>query len=139
MSNSASVIELLSGRTDWQNPDRSLLGTGRRRPPQFPLDLMKPFWAGWIRSAAKAASAPVDYVATGVPVCGGRMPEAGGGSPPILWVAVVGSPSSGKSPALDAVVELLGHVEEKMAEGFEERRRSPWPRVRRTRMRSRQR
>jgi hypothetical protein len=139
MSNSASVIELLSGRTDWQNPDRSLLGTGRRRPPQFPLDLMKPFWAGWIRSAAKAASAPVDYVAMGV--LGMRRPHAGGGwrEPPILWVAVVGSPSSGKSPALDAVVELLGHVEEKMAEGFEERRRSPWPRVRRTRMRSRQR
>ena len=129
MSNSASLIELLSERNAWQNPDRSLLGTGRRTPPQFPVALLKPFWAGWIGTAAKTASAPVDYVGTGLLgtisalLANVRRPHAGGdwGEPPILWMAVVGSPSSGKSPALDAVIGLLGHVEEKMAEGFDEK------------------
>ena len=139
MSSSASVtklsIDYIYGgepgepRSAWLNPDRSLLGTGRRPSPQFPLALMKPFWADWIRSAAKSASAPVDYVGTSLLgtvsalLANVRRPHTGGGwgEPPILWIALVGSPSSGKSPALDAAFELLGHVEEKMAEGFDEK------------------
>lgn len=131
MSSRASLIELSSERNAWQNPDRSFLGTGRRPPPQFPVALLKPFWADWIRSAAETASAPADYVGTGLLgnvsalLANVRRPRTGGGwdEPPILWMALVGSPSSGKSPALDAGFQLLGHIEEKMAEGFDEKQR----------------
>lgn len=73
MSSNASVTKLAidhicgsafgEPRSAWQNPDRSLLGTGRHPAPRFPLDLVKSFWADWIKDAAKSASAPIDYVA----------------------------------------------------------------------------
>jgi hypothetical protein len=131
MTSRASVIELLSERNAWQNPDRSLLGTGRRPPPRFPLELLKPFWGDWTTSAAKTASAPADYVGTGLLgnvsalLANVRRPRTGGGwdEPPVLWMALVGSPSSGKSPALDAGFQLLEHIEARMAEGFDEKQR----------------
>ena len=112
----------------WQFPDLSLLGDGRRNPPEFPLPLLGDFWANWSVLGAKMASAPLDYVAvsllTGVStlIANARWPLAGAGwkEPPILWAALVGSPSSGKSPALDGVLDVLRHAEEKMAGGYEE-------------------
>lgn len=32
----------------WPKPDLSYLGTGRRPAPEFPADLLGPFWAAWI-------------------------------------------------------------------------------------------
>ena len=120
-----------AGRDVWVTPDLSLLGNGHRPSPRFPVDLMKPFWAEWIKRAAETASAPLDYVAVSLltsvsaVIANGRWPQAGAGwkEPPILWTGLVGSPSSGKSPALDIVFEMLADVEEKMAAGFDEEQR----------------
>ena len=43
--------------------------------------------------------------------------------PLILWLALVGAPSTGKSPALDQARQLLDAVEAEAKEGDEERRR----------------
>ncbi|UIJ74292.1 DUF3987 domain-containing protein [Aurantimonas sp. HBX-1] len=40
--------------------------------------------------------------------------------PPVLWCCIVGSPSSGKSPAMDAAFDLIRHAEDRMAAGFDD-------------------
>ena len=112
----------------WASPDLSFLGTGRRPAPEFPLDLLGPFWSEWVSSRAKAASAPVDYVAMGLLACASaaianvRWPLAGASwsEPPILWCTIVGPPSSSKTPALKAAFALLQQAEDRMALGFDE-------------------
>jgi len=112
--------------SSWPEPDLSLLGTGRRSPPAFPLHLLGP-WAGWCERKAKGASAPVDYVAVallasvGATIANVRWPQAGTAwsEPPILWCAEVGPPSSSKSPSMDAAFNLVRFAEDRMADGFE--------------------
>ena len=111
----------------WPDPDLSLLGTGRRSPPTFPLHLLGP-WAGWCERKAKGASAPVDYVAVallasvGAAIANVRWPQAGTAwsEPPVLWCAEVGPPSSSKSPSMDAAFNLVRFAEDRMADGFEQ-------------------
>ena len=38
-------------------------------------------------------------------------PWAGWEEPPVVWVCTVGLPSSGKSPGLDAIRDLIGSIE----------------------------
>ncbi|WP_193227573.1 DUF3987 domain-containing protein [Aureimonas psammosilenae] len=84
-----------------------------------------------MKRRAAAASAPVDYVATsllasiGAMLANVRWPVAGSNwsEPPVLWCAVVGSPSSSKSPAMDAAFDLVRHAEDRMAAGFEDTQR----------------
>lgn len=112
---------------DWGPADLSFLGSGRRDAPAFPLEVLSPFWAEWATRSAAAASAPVDYVATallasvGAVIANVRWPVAGAAwnEPPILWMAEVGPPSSGKSPSVDAVLRLVSHAEERLASGFD--------------------
>ncbi|WP_336487416.1 DUF3987 domain-containing protein [Methylobacterium nigriterrae] len=117
--------------TTWESPDLTLLGSGRRPAPRIPLEALGP-WAEWITERAKASSAPVDYVAVALLACVGaaianvRWPKAGAAwaEPPLLWCALVGAPSSSKSPAMDAVMALLSFAEERMALGFEDQQRA---------------
>src|SRR5919202_4409242 len=110
----------------WASPDLDYLGNGRRDAPSFPLDVLGPFWADRVSWWADAACAPPDFVAaglltvTGAAIANVRWPRAGAdwSEPPLLWTALVGSPGSGKSPALDPVFKLLTHVETKLQEGF---------------------
>jgi hypothetical protein len=89
----ARASEQAVGGGAWDAPDLSLLGTGRRPAPEFPLPLVGQFWAGWVERHAAVASAPVDYVAVLLLACMGSMlanvrwPVAGAGwsEPPVLW------------------------------------------------------
>jgi hypothetical protein len=71
----------------------------------------------------------VDYVAASLLASAGalianvRWPVAGASwsEPPLLWVGLVGSPSAGKSPAMDAAFSLIRSIEDSMAAGFETR------------------
>jgi hypothetical protein len=115
----------------WRSPDLSLLGTGRRPAPAFPVDLLGPFWGDWATRKADAASSPVDYVgvsllaSVGAALGNVRWPLAGSSwsEPPVLWCGLVGSPSSGKSPSMDAAFELVRHAEERMGAGYDDERR----------------
>ena len=106
--------------------DMSVLTEGRRDPPVLSLDPFGPYCHYWLLSAAEDRGAPVDYVATGLLAITGALlgnvrwvsPWVGWKEPPIIWMAQVGHPSSGKSPGQDAVREPLTRLEEVIAEGY---------------------
>lgn len=122
------------GGQEWpREPDMSILEGGRRQVPPFPTELLGEGWRKWCEHKASAKSAPVDFVAAtlfataGALLANVRRPLAGATwcEPPVLWLGIVGSPSAGKSPAMDAVLEdgALAAAEDALGEGFEELRR----------------
>ena len=112
----------------WPVPDLTILVAGRRKPPELPLEVFGDFWGQWISGHAESKSAPVDYVAGGLLASASELidnarwvsPWQGWSEPPVLWMGMVGKPSSGKSPALDAPLNLLRQIEADMAGDFPE-------------------
>lgn len=106
----------------WPEIDRSLLDDARRVVPPFPIHLLPDPWACWVSETAQAAGTPMDYVAQGLlasvaAVCGAGVQVRVTPSwteALVLWQALVGSPSSGKSPALAASRRQLTHIENRM-------------------------
>jgi hypothetical protein len=87
-------------------------------------------WRDWIPDTERATGAPADYVLQSVlagvaAVCGAgvrvRVTPAWD-EPLVLWQAVVGEPSTGKSAALAPMRRLLDLVEQERRAGDEERR-----------------
>lgn len=111
---------LLDTREDWPAPDMSLVSGDRAPAPAFPgADVFGPDWADWIAAAADSKSAPQDYVAAGLLAVAGALlgnarwvgPWSGWAEPPVLWTMLVGLPSTGKSPGLDAALLPLREFE----------------------------
>ena len=115
---------------DWPDPD---MATGQPIRPPAPimtddeLNLVYGPWAQWLRDAAAAKNAPVDYVAlamltTASAAIGNSRwasPWEGWAEPPVLWGMLVGDPSAGKSPALDAVLDIVKEIERGMTETYQ--------------------
>ncbi len=103
----------------WPAPDPSLLDDGRPVVPAFPLDTVPQPWREWVSDTAGGAGAPVDYVAQAVlgavaGLCGAGVKACvtpSWSEPLVLWQALVGAPSAGKTPALDAIGRPLATVE----------------------------
>lgn len=103
---------------DWPEPDMSLLNPQSDRP-FFPYETLGPSWGQWIRETAESVSAPVDYVAgTAISVAGALIgnsrwvsPWQDWEEPPVLWSALVGTPSAGKSPAMGPVLKIVSQLE----------------------------
>ncbi|MBV8410454.1 MAG: DUF3987 domain-containing protein, partial [Alphaproteobacteria bacterium] len=103
----------------WPEPDSGLLEDGRPELPDFPLESLSPFWRGWVSDTAAAVAAPIDYVvqallASVAAVCGAGVVARINDSwdePLILWLALVGGPGNGKTPALAAQRRALAAVE----------------------------
>ena len=103
----------------WPAPDPSLLEDGRPVVPAFPLDVLPQPWREWVSDTAGGAGAPVDYVAQAVlgavaGLCGAGVKACvtqSWSEPLVLWQALVGAPSAGKTPALDAIGRPLATVE----------------------------
>jgi len=98
----------------WPRLDFRLLDKQAGAPPPFPLDVLPPLWRAWTEAAAANTGAPTDYVALSLLTAVGSlvsdrrvMPAAGWGEPCILWTALVGPPSCGKTPAVEAACGLL--------------------------------
>lgn len=102
----------------WPELDLRLLQTDRRAvPPPFPLQVIAESWRPWIESHAQASTC-TDYIAQGLlaavaAVCGSRIvvdvtPQWR--EPLVLWQALVGAPSTGKTAALVAARRLLASV-----------------------------
>jgi len=109
--------------TDWPAPDLTLLSPLRAPPPALPLDeVFHPAWRTWIRSAAEAKGSPPDYVAAALLSVAGALignarwaaPHEGWAEPPAVWAMLIGRPSAGKSPALDACTEPLRALERRL-------------------------
>ena len=123
LSRSVAQLRPSSPAPSWPEPDPDVVGDPIR-PPTFPLPLMGR-WSDWIETAAKAKSCPPDFVATALCVVAASLigarraqPWAGWQEPPILWAALVGPPSSGKSPAADCILNAVRELENERAEQF---------------------
>jgi hypothetical protein len=113
---------------DWPEPDLSLMQAARDAPPAWPgADVFSPPWAAWIAQAAEAKGAPPDYVGAAVLATVSSLignarwpsPWSGWKEPPLLWCIVIGQPSAGKSPGLDAALDPLRAVERRAREAMQ--------------------
>ena len=103
----------------WPEIDLSILEEKRGAVPPFPLDLLPQPWRDWVSDTASSAGAPTDYVVQAVLAALAGLCGAGvavritpvWSEPLVLWQAVVGEPSSGKSSALASMRKLLGSIE----------------------------
>jgi hypothetical protein len=116
-------------QADWPEPDMSLLSPVRPPAPILSdaiINWIYGPWAEWLRTAAAAKGAPFDYVALGLltttsALIGNARWSAPGPDwqePPILWGMLVGEPSAGKSPALDAVMARLSEIENVLSDDY---------------------
>lgn len=126
-----SVVRLLHGKQPtaargapaWPDIDGALLDDQALAVPTFPVGTLPLPWRTWVEDTARSVNIPTDYVAQAVlaavaGVCGAgvRVGISPVWSPPlVLWLAVVGAPSSGKSPALASVLRLLRALESEEA------------------------
>ena len=116
----------------WGDPDQSLIRQEAIAAPPIPDGIFPPAWNRWTIEAAEGAGAPQAFVAVALlSVAGAVIGNARWGSPWHPWkeatainVALVGRPSSGKSPALDQLVELLTTIEVEQNDDLAERRRA---------------
>ena len=115
----------------WDDPDMLIIRAHRHPAPPLPLAIFRPFWRNWIEVAAASKGAPPDFVAMSLLAAAGTMianarrasPWPGWVEPPIIWQGNVGLPSSGKSPALDAITDIIDLLERELDSDFEDRRR----------------
>src|SRR5688572_29747171 len=111
---------------DWGEVDAALLEEMRLPVPAFPLELLPPFWRDWVHDTARSTGAAADYVVLSLLAAVAGLCGAGARvrlgprwhEPLVLWQAMVGPPSSGKSPAIAPMRELLAaldaeHTEDK--------------------------
>ena len=111
----------------WLSPDMSILTEGRERPPKLPLALFGP-WTDWIKTAAEVKGCPADFTAVSLIALAAAlignsrraMPWHGWIEPCIIWAVLVGPPSSGKSPGLEAILDALRKIEVEFAASYAE-------------------
>jgi hypothetical protein len=121
----ASAVTAVISPAGWPAIDGDLLDERRAAVPAFPLELLASPWREWVSAAARSADVPVDYVAqallamvAGVSSTKVWVLFASGWLEPLhLWLAAVGAPSSGKSPALLLVRRLLNGLESEPIDG----------------------
>ena len=123
-----TVVRAKPFAPDWPEPEARYLRPERPEPPELPLDtLLDRCWAAWVRQAAAAKGAPPDYVVAALLATAGATlgnarwpsPWAGWSEPPVLWCMVIGTPSAGKSPGLDAVLGPLHAMGRELARAAE--------------------
>jgi hypothetical protein len=116
----------------WPKMELNLLDERQDAPPSFPLDVLPPFWRTWTETATASTGAPADYVALSLLTAAGSlipgrrvMPSPGWAEPCILWSALVGPPSCGKTPAVEAACGLVRGVwNQRWLEGQQEKARA---------------
>ena len=102
---------------EWPLLDNSLLGEARPTLPAFPLHLLPGRWRTWVEASSRVFGS-ADYLAHcllgGVASVGGaglRIEVAAHWREPLLlWQALVGGPSTGKSASFARVRPLLAEV-----------------------------
>ena len=103
----------------WPEPDRRLVEDDRSEAPILDDDALPAGWASWITAEAAARGCPRDYVAAAL--ISGASAWLGNAchvaatptwvEPPHLWFALIGMPSTGKTPALRPVVDASRAIE----------------------------
>jgi hypothetical protein len=109
----------MTSRDLWPEPDMRLVEDDR--PPAAALDddALPAGWGDWITAEATARGCPRDYVAAGL-IAGASAwignarhvaATATWSEPPHLWLALIGWPSTGKTPGLRPIVETARSIE----------------------------
>ena len=114
---------------NFPEPDMSIIGLRRRKPPVLPVDVFGPAWADWIKATAEQANAPIDYIVGGLLPCGSALYGgarrielwAGWLEPPFLNVGIIGDPSTRKTPSLRPLMKIVRAVEKQWNSDFDSR------------------
>lgn len=136
-----SLIRLVHGKPPthttatrpWPDIETALLEDRTLAVPAFPVETLPVPWRTWIEDTARSVNVPADYVAQAVlaavaGVCGAGVwvrVSSVWNDPLWLWLAVVGAPSSGKSPALAPVRRLLNALDNERADADGDERAVP--------------
>jgi len=123
----APIGQRVPANDNWPEPDRSFL-EAKVEPPRFPLEIFPATLATWAGQTAESKSAPVDYVAAALITASASLigssravsPWQGWKEIPVMWSALVGTPSAGKSPAMDPVLSVLRKLEAQYVEAHAE-------------------
>lgn len=114
-----------SASSGWGAPDMTIANASRRQAAVMPTELFGPALP-LLQAIAAGTATPLDYPAAGylatcASLIGGKRrirpyDTSNWAEPPILWIGIVGDPSSRKSPSLEAVVDPLRALERDGAE-----------------------
>jgi hypothetical protein len=109
------VGQVLDGGTkpdSWPEPDMQLTNDDCAPAPPLDYDALPAGWESWIATEAAARACPADYIAAGLIVAASawignarRIAATGDWAEPAhLWMALIGAPSMGKTPALQPMI-----------------------------------
>ena len=130
----AEAVAAASGSAEaqpWGEPDPSLIRAEAIPAPAWPAGVLPTFWQTWTTAAAEGAGAPQAFVSVALLAAAGAAigsarwasPWPSWREPPAIFAALIGRPSSGKSPALGVVEDLLSAAEAEENADWPERRR----------------
>jgi hypothetical protein len=100
-------------RDVWPAPDMGLINDDRPPAPVLDDDALPAGFGAWIAAEAAARACPRDYVAASlIGAASGRIGNArrvaataDWNEPANLWFALIGTPSTGKTPAQRPIIE----------------------------------
>jgi hypothetical protein len=117
----------VTARDTWPEPDMRLIEDDHAPAPLLEDDALPAGWAEWITAEAAARGCPRDYVAA--TLIGAASAWVGNArhiaatvtrsEVPHLWLALIGPPSTGKTPALRPIVEASRAIEREAEPGWE--------------------
>jgi hypothetical protein len=118
-SNTDSGLDEESDRDSWPDPDMRLVHGDRAPAPSLDDGALPTGWESWITTEAAARTCPRDYVAAGLIgmasawIGNARRVEASAGwvEPAHIWFALIGAPSTGKTPALQPMIDASRKLE----------------------------
>ena len=103
----------------WPRPDLRIVDDGRAPSPTLDDDALPAGWGEWITKEAAARDCPRDYLAAAL--IGAASAWIGNSrhvavnetwrEPPHLWIALVGAPSTGKTPGQRPIMETCRAIE----------------------------
>jgi hypothetical protein len=104
---------------EWRDLDTSVVEDSTPPAPELENDALPAGWAEWSREEAAARGCPVDYVTASLLagasawIGNARRAEVSTSwqEQPHLWLALVGPPSSGKTPAQTAAMNACAALE----------------------------
>lgn len=110
------------GTTDddrWPEPDRRLVEDDRAPAPKLDDDALPAGWDEWTEKEASARGCPRDYLAAALIAAASTWignsrhvaVNETWSEPPHLWLALIGAPSTGKTPALKPIIEACRAIE----------------------------
>jgi len=109
----------VTARDTWPEPDMRLVSDDRPPAPTLDDDALPAGWEAWITAEAEACSCPRDYIAAAlIGAASGWISNsrrnaatADWNEPAHLWFALIGGPSTGKTPALRPMIDASRKLE----------------------------